>query len=261
MWRLECTVQRRNTAYVDAVTGPSASPALYREPEDSPLRHDLGTNSGCSETSALPGALGELDRSDVRSLPTNYECWGWRPGALQRARAYVTARGCGDLFSEKLLDGNALDELWAALGRLTVEHLHRLTSYRGSDVRPYNGSVDRPNRWPREELQVGRGRWKLVSSFPQTGKHINALELRAILATVRWRTRGAKSIQARCIHVTDSQVCIAVCTKGRSSARHLNSLLIRLNALVLASGLRIAYAFVGTEANPADKPSRWPKRE
>ena len=141
-----------------------------------------------------------------------------------------------------------------------VQHFHRQCIYRGSDVRLSTGVLMRPNAWPRQSFPTGRWKWKTILSFGQKGAHINVLELRAALATLRWRLRKADNVRTRVLHLMDSQVCISVTVKGRSSSQQLMTVLRRLNALVLAGGLVTAYGFVRSEDNPADRPSRWPPK-
>ncbi len=61
----------------------------------------------------------------------------------------------------------------------------------------------------------------------------------------------------RFLHVTDSQVVLAVMAKGRSSSKQLNWLLRRVAALNLVADVTPSYVFVSSADNPADAPSRW----
>ena len=58
------------------------------------------------------------------------------------------------------------------------------------------------------------------------------------------------------MHLIDSQVVVAILTKGRTSSRKLQPLLGQWNSLLLASDLYAVLAFVSSEFNPADFPSR-----
>ena len=87
-------------------------------------------------------------------------------------------------------------------------------------------------------------------------EHINILELRAALATLRWRTRQRRYQGMRVIHLLDSAVVIGVLTKRRSSNAILRHLVARANAIELPSGTHVMYAFTRSTHNPADKPSR-----
>jgi hypothetical protein len=105
-------------------------------------------------------------------------------------------------------------------------------------------------------------RWRIVSGWKWTlGKeHINALELRAILTTLRWRIEHQHQVSLRFIHLTDSLVCLHCLTRGRSSSRRLRRTMSRINVLILAANLHPAWGYVHTDQNPADKPSRWHRR-
>ena len=66
-----------------------------------------------------------------------------------------------------------------------------------------------------------------------------------------WNCCGSTSA-----HNIDSQVALAVRTKGRSSSQKLNRVLRRHAALPIASGNVPYYGRVRTETDPADFPSR-----
>jgi len=179
----------------------------------------------------------------IRPLPaTVAECWGL-PGAktLERVQAIT-----------------GLSEL---SGRDAAKELLRIcinnASYRGSDVRMTTGTLHNPNCWPRRPIEANLFRWRVVVAYKLTGKHINALELQAALATLKWRLRSSAQVRRRWVHLLDSQVCIAVIVKGRSSSRLLTSILRRYNALMLMGSCQGFYAYVRTHENPADAPSRW----
>ena len=97
-------------------------------------------------------------------------------------------------------------------------------------------------------------RWKLGS------EHINSLELRAILTTLRWRLEKMRQVGCRLIHMTDSLVCLHALSRGRSSSRKLRRTMARVNALVLAGNVQMLWTYVHTDDNPADRPSRWGQR-
>lgn len=102
-------------------------------------------------------------------------------------------------------------------------------------------------------------KWRIVAGWKwkHSHEHINGLELRAILTTLRWRLEHSGHLKTRFIHLTDSLVCLHALSRGRSSSRKLRSTMSRINALVLASGVQPLWGYVHTEQNPADKPSRW----
>ena len=105
-------------------------------------------------------------------------------------------------------------------------------------------------------------KWKVVTGWQwtQPGDHINCLELRAILTSLRWRVEHAKHTSTRLIHLTDSLVCLHALSRGRTSSRKLRRTMARINALILAANLQPLCGYVHTHQNPADKPSRWGHR-
>lgn len=133
----------------------------------------------------------------------------------------------------------------------------RRQEYRGSDVRLDLGTIYRPDSFPRGTVNPHRWEWHEAHSYPfKVEEHINCLELRAIIHTVEWRCRKSGFGYVRWLHLTDSQVCLAVCVKGRSSSRQLNRLLRKLGAIQVAAGAIPIWAWVETHLNPADEPSR-----
>ena len=85
-------------------------------------------------------------------------------------------------------------------------------------------------------------------------KHINILELEAILALERklaWRRQDVRYALG-----SDSQVALACIVKGRSSSPHLNDALQRSLAVVLGDGVYGCYGYVPSLANVADDPTR-----
>jgi len=144
--------------------------------------------------------------------------------------------------------------------RLVRSHL-RYVNHKGSDVRVMTGELFHPNCWPRKSAKPSLWRWQTVISFEWPERlstlHINDKELRAYFAAVRWRARSRQHLSCRFLHLCDSQVCIAVLVKGRSSSQMLSITLQKIAAIQLAGNLRPFHAYVATELNPADRPSRW----
>lgn len=105
-------------------------------------------------------------------------------------------------------------------------------------------------------------RWRVVTGWRWTlgREHINSLELRAILTSLRWRIEHLHHLGTRLIHLTDSLVCLHCLSRGRSSSRKLRRTLARINALILASNIQPLWGYIHTDQNPADKPSRWGRR-
>ena len=87
-------------------------------------------------------------------------------------------------------------------------------------------------------------------------EHINALEARALLLTLRWRARSAARFSKKFLHLTDSQVALGSFCKQRSNARSFNYIVTRSAALQLAGSMFPVMAYVRSSRNPAVLPSR-----
>ena len=138
-----------------------------------------------------------------------------------------------------------------AMGVLIRSALHA-----SSDIRGAEGTLLSPKSWPRRGLDVDLFEWRVKLSVPFRHRHINALEIRAALLGVLWALRDSSLIGSRVMFAVDSQVTIAVLTKGRSSAVTISSAVRKFAAVVLASSLSVYFVYVETSRNPADKPSR-----
>eukprot|EP00438_Fugacium_kawagutii_P004912 Skav217251 [mRNA] locus=scaffold47:369148:372975:- [translate_table: standard] len=138
-----------------------------------------------------------------------------------------------------------------------VSHYLRRVEYRGSDVRLDLNLVFKPDSVTRTSIDPRRWVWRTGQSYPfPGGQHINMLELKAILRALEWRARSSNFKSVRFMHLSDSQICLAVLCKGRSSSRAINRILRRIHALCLALNLYPIWAWVASRLNPADGPSR-----
>ena len=137
-----------------------------------------------------------------------------------------------------------------------VKFLIRGSIHKGSDVRVCDGTLTNPAGWPRKSLPTRWWQWKVSYAFKLKPSSINRLEMESVLYALRRWSRSAEVWPGRILHVTDSQVALAVLVKGRTSARLLQPVLRRISALLLATSLCVAYVFVVSADNPADKPSR-----
>eukprot|EP00435_Cladocopium_sp_Y103_P018568 s1259_g4.t1 len=92
-------------------------------------------------------------------------------------------------------------------------------------------------------------RWKVITGWKwKHGKeHINSLELRAVLTSLRWRLEKLKHTGCRLVHLTDSLVCLHTLSRGRSSSRRLRRTMARVNALVLAGRGQAADTLAGLQ--------------
>ena len=142
------------------------------------------------------------------------------------------------------------------VGALNMEIMRRV-SHRGGEWKNAFEPGATPCRWPLLSVPIAWWSWNVCLSYRASGAHINALELRAVLATVKWLTRQKGVCKANIVHFIDSQVVYSMITKGRSSSRFLNGMLRRLNCLLIAADLNLTVGYVRSADNPADAPSHW----
>lgn len=154
--------------------------------------------------------------------------------------------------------GKALDEeMVKKWGQQLVHHFLRRSEYRGSDVRLDLGIIYKPDVAPRTSIDPSRWSWSVADAYPyRVPDHINVLELRSILHALEWRARSSVSHSQRFLHLSDSQICLAVLTKGRSSSKRLSHWLRKICALCLTLNIYPLYAWIESRLNPADEPSR-----
>eukprot|EP00438_Fugacium_kawagutii_P017572 Skav222235 [mRNA] locus=scaffold3059:49406:52188:- [translate_table: standard] len=141
--------------------------------------------------------------------------------------------------------------------------LSRLVSSKGEDLL-LNSSTDQVASFQRLRQTVPSRlwHWRTISGWKwrHTNEHINSLELRAVLASVRWRVEHRHELHCKFVHLTDSLVSLHAASRGRSSSKRLRRTMCRLNAVLLAAGVTPLWGYVHTDQNPADKPSRWSVR-
>lgn len=85
-------------------------------------------------------------------------------------------------------------------------------------------------------------------------EHINVLELRMALDVLH--LAGRRQRGSRVFVWMDSQVALGVVRKGRSSSAALNAVARHLAVAGFLTDCLLMAAYVPTEANPADGPSR-----
>ena len=155
------------------------------------------------------------------------------------------------------LSGKEIEAQGEMLAERLIHEFLRRTEFRGSDVRLDVGTLYRPDVAPRSTINPRRWRWVTGASYPwRRREHINVLELRTVLQALEWRSRASQFHSCRVLHLSDSQVCLGVLTKGRSSSRKLNRILRRICSLCLALNAFPIWAWIASRLNPADAPSR-----
>lgn len=151
-----------------------------------------------------------------------------------------------------------------------VSRLGHLVSTKGGDILLTASSestptYDRlrstlPSRLWKWKVVAG-WKWRYVGTPHSKGEHINKLELRSVLTSLRWRVQKQKLRRRRFLHLVDSQVCLMIINKGRSSARSLQQVMKKISALLLLSRSAGLMGYVESSQNPADEPSRRGQRK
>eukprot|EP00435_Cladocopium_sp_Y103_P009408 s1897_g2.t1 len=171
-------------------------------------------------------------------------------GGALLAESMESKNRSAKLLAEELHDDRKLSSL------LVGAYLRR-QEFKGSDVRLDISALYRPDSFPRGSVEPSRWIWHRSHSFPFKDKdHINILELRSLVHTFEWRIRNHTFGDCRALHLCDSQVALAVATKGRSSSRSLNRILRKFAALQVGAGVWPLLAYIESAMNPADGPSR-----
>lgn len=143
----------------------------------------------------------------------------------------------------------------------SLETLNKLllarTNHTGSDVRIATGEILTPKSLARQSILAGWWKWKPLFKVKwKHSDHINLLELRSILLSVKYHVHHLKHVQMRIFHITDSYVCMSICSKGRSGSRQLLRILKQINAYLLGFHLFLILAHVESSENPTDEASR-----
>jgi len=92
-------------------------------------------------------------------------------------------------------------------------------------------------------------RWK----YPN---HINYLEMKMILQSIRWRARSTSNLSSRWLRLSDSMVCNYVLSKGRTSSKLLQPITREIAAYLLALNSHQLQGHVDSAENPTDAASR-----
>lgn len=145
-----------------------------------------------------------------------------------------------------------------------VKKLVGLVSIKGEDIL-LSSSTDQQHRYHRLRASIPSKlwRWRTVCGWTWRGakEHINVLELRAVLATLKWRIEKRQNFNLKFVHLVDSLVVLHALSRGRSSSKKMRRTILRTNAYLLASNNAGVWTYVHTTLNPADKPSRRPVKK
>lgn len=144
-----------------------------------------------------------------------------------------------------------------------VQKFLSLVSIKGEDIMLQASSEDaaRYHRL-RASVPARLWRWRTAASWRWQSRqeHINALETRAVLTALRWRIERHKKVRFKFVHLVDSLVALRALSRGRSRSCKLRRTILRVNSLLLATRSQVVRAYVHTKQNPADAPSRCPRK-
>ena len=150
-----------------------------------------------------------------------------------------------------------------------ISRLGKLVSSKGNDILLTSAtepvqSFDRlrtslpPHLWSWKVVCGWHWKYNIDPEGPRD--HINRLELRSVLTSIRWRVQKQQLRNKRFLHMGDSLVSLHVLNKGRSSSRQLRSIVQKISALLLLSHSLVILGYVESSVNPADAPSRRGKK-
>ena len=128
----------------------------------------------------------------------------------------------------------------------------------GGEIKLESGPRRTAQRPLLQRVNASQWKWKTVisTSWKLQGEAITALEARAVILALKWRSRSVTQHGRRVLHVKDSAVALGAFVKHRSHARSLTYWMKRSASLQLAADFWPVLAHVRTHRNPADKPSR-----
>eukprot|EP00438_Fugacium_kawagutii_P020792 Skav229461 [mRNA] locus=scaffold577:138235:139950:- [translate_table: standard] len=147
--------------------------------------------------------------------------------------------------------------------KLLVQKLMTMVGIKGDDLMLQAGSEDSVKyQRLRASVPARLWKWQSVAGWPWSGspEHINVLEMRATLTSLRWRLEKHSLVHVKFLHLVDSLVVLHSLSRGRSSSKKLKRTLMKINALTLATNSHAVWAYVHTKDNPADEPSRRPRK-
>ena len=138
-----------------------------------------------------------------------------------------------------------------------VAHLSRHVNITGADVSLALGIPFTLKNGNHASLRAGWWEWEMVfKNRWRHHSHINSLEMRMILLSVKWRARSSSSLNCRWLHLADSMVCNYILSKGRTSSRLLQPLTREIAAFLLALNSVQLHGHVDSLENPTDEASR-----
>ena len=224
---------------------------LLSQPARARARNWLSRTNGCRSVAILSQCY-HLDGSSAKCASS--------PSALLLRMGLAPGAGLAPGFmapiQRQLCYGPSLLNP-CSTGKL-VAQLSRHVNHTGSDVVSLSmGTPFSPKASNHVTLRADWWTWKILFTtrwkFPS---HINYLEMKMILQSIRWRARTAAGCNARWLHLSDSMVCNYILSKGRTSSQLLQPITREIAAYLLALNSHQLQGHVDSSENPTDAASR-----
>ena len=138
-----------------------------------------------------------------------------------------------------------------------TSHISRFVNHTGSDVSLAMGTPFTSKGGNHATLRADWWFWKVLFVTRWKFKnHINYLEMKMVLQSIRWRARSVAAVNSRWLHLADSMVCNYILSKGRTSSKLLQPLTREISAFLLALNALQLQGHVDSAENPTDAGSR-----
>eukprot|EP00435_Cladocopium_sp_Y103_P021060 s3166_g5.t1 len=143
--------------------------------------------------------------------------------------------------------------------QLLVYLITRNVSHRGTDVNLDHGVPFSSSDFCRRSVDPSHWQWKVALSYKwkQPHAHITQLETVAVLDLLRKLMRTKSNHSHKTLLLVDNASVVGILAKGRTTAATLRQPLRRIAAILVATSSRLVVAWIKSEWNPADGPSRW----
>jgi hypothetical protein len=160
-------------------------------------------------------------------------------------------------------DASAAFGFGMCLARCTPELSRSVASHAGKPhhhVRVTRVASDPAEKWrlgPELRLALRRADFKHIFAIrAKQVEHSGALEAKAVVLGLRRMARVARWHSHRGAFLVDAKTVMGALAKGRTSAKSLWLPVCQVAALSLACDWKLSYAYLPSESNPADPPSR-----
>lgn len=120
-----------------------------------------------------------------------------------------------------------------------------------------NDPIEKPRRGNVLRLALDQAAFKPVLSLKAKHvEHSGGMEMHGLALGMQWLARQSSSHEKRVVFLVDATVVRDAAKKGRTSAPTLKAALRRCGAIALACDWDVHLAYIPSESNPSDWPSR-----